>query len=171
MSIKEDEKKSAAVSRKIPAIDAAFSYLSNGNKSSMETGKYLENKNYNSSEITDVIEQLVNMGCIDDKKYSYRFLELSLDKGHGLNRIRQELQYEKGIATDVVDAAIRDYESENACDIIANEAERAMVQALKLLDGSVPDTKLLNKISRKLSYLGFSTETVMEVVRKCREIN
>ena len=98
------------------------------------------------------------MGYIDDEEYCRVFTEKSIRKGHGVNRIRNELVQKRNIDPAIVEKVAEDMISPE------NERERAMAIAEKIADGKTADEKMKGRIGRRLSYYGFSTDTIYWVL-------
>ncbi|MBQ2678057.1 MAG: regulatory protein RecX [Firmicutes bacterium] len=152
------EKKKRKEKERPEAMDAAAGYISTSMRSAWEVGSYLRKKEYPENEIRDVIERMTEMGYIDDEEYCRVFTEKSIRKGHGVNRIRNELVQKRNIDPAIVDKVAEDMISPE------NERERAMAIAEKIADGKPADEKMKGRIGRRLSYYGFSTDTIYWVL-------
>lgn len=154
-SEKEKPKKSAH--------EAAYSYLANRMRSVHELRCYLRDKGYESSEADDAIDELKEMGYLDDYQYALRYYEYNHDKRRGSLRAEREL-FEKGIDREIIRNAKEDYLFESAVD----EYEDALAEARRALDGKMPDDKTSAKIARKLENKGYSRSDIFKVLDALR---
>ena len=157
-----DSKKSKKKERP-DVMDAAAGYISTSMRTAWEVGQYLKRKEYTAEEIEDTISRMKELGYIDDEEYCRVFIEKSVRKGHGVNRIKNELRQKRNIDSDIVDKVTE--------DMIPPESERqrAMGIAEKIADGKPADEKMKGRIARRLSYYGFSADTIYWVLGNIRK--
>lgn len=139
-------------------MDAAVRYISVCMRSEGEVIKHLKKKGYSEEEIFPAVQQMKDLNYLDDEEFCRVAMEKSMKKGHGINRIRSEMQQKWGIAADIIDRV-----AEDIC-ISETERQRAMKMAEKVLSGKEPDEKMKARIGRRLSYYGYSTDTVYWVL-------
>ena len=158
MGERKKEKKKTREKERPEAMDAAAGYISTSMRSGWEVSQYLRRKEYTEEEIRDVIGRMTELGYIDDEEYCRVFIEKSIRKGHGTGRIKSELVRKRNIEPATV---------ERICeDMILPEDERmrAMDIAEKIADGRAADEKIKGRIGRRLSYYGFSADTIYWVL-------
>ena len=109
--------------------ESASFYLSFKPRTRAQVVKYLHERGFEAEEIEKTVRELEEYHYIDDLQFAVMFAEISLEKGRGENRIRRELA-EKGVATDVIDAAFCDLEAEER---IPTHMKRPLKSAEKLL--------------------------------------
>ena len=145
------------------ALEAASAYLANRMRTVEEVRRRLREKEYESAEIEEAINDLIGLRYLDDYLYAQRYYEYNREKRRGSGRAARELA-EKGVDEITIRNAREDFLFENKVD----EFEDAMAVAIKALDGRVADDKLKAKIARKLETAGFSNG---DIIRVLGEIN
>ena len=144
--------------------DVATRYLENRMKTKYQLEKHLRAKEYPEAQIAKVVSQFEEYGYINDADYSAVYITHCIPKGQTLWRIKRELK-ERGISDSNIDAGIERYIEETEHDPLADEFQRGMVQANKIIGQQHPvDTKLLAKAGRKLVSLGYQSETVYAIL-------
>lgn len=137
--------------------DAAVKYLAPRARTCGEVKKHLEGKGFEPEEIGETIEELKSLHYLDDEEYCRMYFEYAFGKGKGIFRVKRELE-EKGISGDIIDIALEDYEQKDT------ELERAKRQAEKIAAGKEHDEKLMGRIGRRLTSLGYSADVVYQVI-------
>lgn len=137
--------------------DTALKYLASRARTSGEMRKHLKEKGFDAEDIQHVIEQLEGLHYLDDADYCAQYFDYAFRKGRGLLRVKRELE-EKGVDREVIQIALEDYEGGET------ELERAEKQAAKVAEGRIPDQKLMGKIGRRLTALGYSSDIVYQVI-------
>ena len=144
-------------------MDAAAGYISTSMRTAREVERYLRGKEYTEDEISDVVGRMTELGYIDDEEYCRVFTEKCIRKGYGINRIKNELVQKRCIEPAIVDRVTEDM------IFPESERQRAMTIAEKIADGKPADEKIRGRIGRKLSYYGFSTDTIYWVLGNIRK--
>lgn len=137
--------------------DTALKHLASRARTCQEMRKYLKEKGFESEEIQQVIAYLEALHYLDDADYCVQYFDYAFGKGKGVLRIKRELE-EKGIGRETIEIALEDYEKGET------ELERAEKQAAKIAEGRIPDQKLMGKIGRRLTALGYSSDIVYQVI-------
>lgn len=137
--------------------DTALKYLASRARTSGEMRTRLLEKGFEAEEIQQVIKQLEELHYLDDADYCARYFDYAFGKGKGTLRVKRELE-EKGVDREVIQIALEDYEGAQT------ELERAKLQAAKIAEGRLPDQKLMGKIGRRLTALGYSSDIVYQVI-------
>ncbi|MEG0829712.1 MAG: regulatory protein RecX [Anaerovoracaceae bacterium] len=138
--------------------DRALNYLANRSRTAKEMVDHLKAKGFPMEEIEPTLEFLKDFSYIDDSDYCRQYFDYAFGKGRGIQRVKQEL-VNKGVDSQIIAIAIEDYESETT------ELQRAKKQAAKLIaNGETVEDKLLAKMGRKLTALGYTTDVVYKVV-------
>lgn len=145
--------------------ELAIKHLSTRARTVWEMRKYLIEKEQNSDDVQTIIQELIEIGYLDDEKYARDYILYGRSKNRGQIRIVKELN-EKGVGSAISDAAI---ESIKAQEILDNgkaysEKEKAEELALKLVEGQEIDDKLLRKAARKLIGLGYDSDVIYGVI-------
>lgn len=137
--------------------DVALKYLGPRVRTCAEVKRHLETKGFESEEIRETLLFLQEYHYIDDEQYAMLYFDYSFGKGRGKRRVKQELQ-EKGVSGEVVELALEEYTP------LQSEQERAYCQAEKVVSGRTIDEKLLAKVGRRLTFLGYSSDVVYKVI-------
>ena len=137
--------------------DAALKYLAHRPRTCAEMKKHLQTKDYEDAEIQEALEMLKEFRYLDDPDYCCQYISYACGKGRGFLRIRRELE-EKGVDREAIEIAFADCEPEES------ELERAARQAAKIAQGEQVNEKLLGRIGRRLTGLGYSTDVVYEII-------
>lgn len=144
--------------------DAALRHLGSRARTCREMEQYLKKKGFQDEEIEVTINELKDCRYLDDGQYCSDYFRYAEGKGKGIRRIRQELR-EKGVSSDVISLAWEDYEPETS------EKERARKQAEKIMAGKAEaDEKLLARMGRRLSGLGYSTDVIYQILGEYRNM-
>jgi len=140
------------------AREDALSYLRSRDRTSEEIRLQLKKKDHQDPIIDEVIADLEESGIISDSRYCENFIQECLGKRRGRRFIKAGLEnkgIDGGLIADKLEELLdRDIERENA------EAEIGKLGQ----NGSKPPASA--KIARRLSYLGYETDLIFELVRK-----
>lgn len=107
-------------------------------------------KEFDESAIESGIERCIAAGLLDDERYAEAFVESRVRRGHGAQRIRQDLA-RRGIDRALVDAALAQHQESGAMDEAAVVAARAKFARVQL-----DDSKTRAKALRWLMSRGYS---------------
>ena len=178
MSI-EEKKQSSPQTHKANAFDKAAAYLAGQPRTQWEVRKYLKRKEYDTSEIDDAVEQLLEYGYLDDLQYCQSYIRVAAEKGKGQKKIRQELEA-RGISYDTMKEAMLRMEEDgddsgSGNSVVLDEKKRALEVAVKmarqqLSEGKALDEKFLARAARRLAGLGYTTDVIYFVIGKLRGI-
>lgn len=146
--------------------DTALKYIGHRDHTVAEMRKYLKEKGYSSDEVEPLISSLKEMKYLDDQEYCRKYIPYSIRKGKGMHRIKRELM-NKGIDPSVIDQA-EEEEREEGESLGLSEYERALGQARKTVLHEELTEKLLGKVGRRLSTLGYSADTIYRVIRELK---
>jgi len=142
---------------KSKAKNFVFKLLAKRYKTEFEVRNVLKKKfNLSEEEINEIISEAKSIGLISDEYFAKTFVESKINKGYGSRYIKARLK-SKGIELDeplspniekVIEIIKRKYGKELEA---TNQLERK---------------KTINKIFNFLSYRGFSSDEIKEVIRK-----
>ena len=113
-----------------------------------ELTRKLQQKDFPSELIDEVVERLVADRLLSDERYAEAYLRMRSARGYGLQRIRMEMQ-ERGVASELIGDAIE--QSEVDWFALASE-----VRSRKFGEQCPEDFALRAKQMRFLQYRGFS---------------
>lgn len=110
------------------ALSNAIKYLTYRQRSESELIAYLDRRSYGNNVVNYVLRELKRYGYIDDLKYAHDFIISQQRKGHGIKRIRYDLQ-QKNIDEKIIDEKINEYfdpedELERAKSLIENRKRK-----------------------------------------------
>lgn len=129
-----------------------------------ELKKKLSLKNYPSEIIDCVIEDIKNLGYIDDEKYAEQFVEHHLKiRKYGLNRISNDLQ-RKGVSRNIIDKLIKHKTDDNL--IKENIHILAQKKYKSLINKETDMRKILQKIYSHLASKGYNNELIIDELKK-----
>lgn len=130
-------------------------------RSEFQIKQKLLQKKYPLKEIEQIIKRLKELGLINDKKFAENFINYSIKKNWGLDKIIRELNIRKVKSTDYQEF-LEDISNDTDFFIKAlNSAEKKM----RLLS-SKPIDKQKNSIFRHLISKGYSYDIVKDVIHK-----
>lgn len=137
--------------------ELATKYLMSRMRTVEEMRRHLREKECAEEEIEAEIIDLLESRYLDDTEYCKRYFDYSFDKGRGFLRARREL-IQKGVKDEVIRAAYDEDVREET------EEERAFCQAEKIAAGQKIDRRLLGKIGRRLTALGYGSDVVYGIL-------
>ena len=165
------------------ALDYAAGLLDARAYSEGALAKKLTERGYTEEETAEALEKLKDYGYVNDEAYADELARRAAESGKGRQRIKKELQ-EKGVDKELAARAVSEYSE--------SEYDRAKQAALKMLGrdlGSETDCpgsaqriceedltpeqknelrakrrKLVGKVTRKLSSLGYDASVIWSVV-------
>jgi SOS response regulatory protein OraA/RecX len=144
--------------------DVATRFIANRMKTKRQLEKHLQLKEYPTDEIVKIINEFEEYGYLNDIDYAAVYFSHCIPKGQTVWRIKKEL-VERGISESNIIAGLDQYSLETAHDPFADELQRGMAQAEKIIGNQTPiDSKLLGKAGRKLISLGYRSEMVYAIL-------
>ena len=144
--------------------DVATRFLANRMKTRAQLEKHLQSKEYNESEIANVLTRIEEYGYINDTDYASAYIAHCIPKGQTLRRIKKDLEA-RGVSENHISAGVKQYTDETGVDPTVDEFQRGMNEARKVIGNNMPvETKLLGKAGRKLIALGYRSETVYAIL-------
>lgn len=146
------------------AAGKAGAFINIKPRTCFQVKKYLREKGFDEEIISEVLEMLKEYRYIDDMEYSRMYFRYGFGKGRGLSRIRRELS-EKGVASEVMDAAYDELDDVPDQTELAMEIGRAMVSGADIGEMSFDEKrKLQARIGRRLMSRGFSPDIAYKVI-------
>ncbi len=150
----DDEKFKRAVKESMEkiAFNVAVKYASSKLKTEKQIRDYLYKKEFKKATILPVIEKLKEYGVIDDKIYMESYIKSN--PNFSKNKLKQKLIM-SGISKDLIDDKLNDLEDEDSC----------LTNAKKFLKNKIMDQKTREKLIRRLTYLGYSWDSINSVLK------
>jgi len=135
---------------------SAMNMLARREHSVFELTRKLQQKDFPSELISEVIERLVADNLLSDERYAEAYVRMRSARGYGLQRIRMEIQ-ERGVASELISDAIAQCE-------IDWHALALEVRNKKFGEQQPADFALRTKQMKFLEYRGFSHAQINAVV-------
>ena len=148
----ETFKKTVKESMEKIAFNVAVKYASSKLKTEKQIRDYLYKKEFKKATILPVIEKLKEYGVIDDKIYMESYIKSN--PNFSKNKLKQKLIM-SGISKDLIDEKLNDLEDEDSC----------LTNAKKFLKNKIMDQKTREKLIRRLTYLGYSWDSINSVLK------
>ena len=146
-------------------LDEAADLLAGRGYLSGDLQKRLRAKGYAAEESEAAVTRLQELGYVDDEAYARSFASDAARKGKGRLRIARELA-QKGADAQTAKAALEAVAEDGD---LPSERERAMEAAQRMLHGEEkPDEKMLARIGRRLSSLGYEPSVIWDVLGKLK---
>ena len=130
------------------AYQSAMNMLARREHSVFELTRKLQQKDFPSILINEVIETLLADNLLSDERYAEAYIRMRSARGYGLQRIRLEMK-ERGVAAHLIDDAIE--QSDVDWYALAND-----VRDRKFGEQRPEEFELRAKQMRFLQYRGFS---------------
>jgi regulatory protein len=153
----DDEKffNSVKESEEIIAFNLATKYISSKLKTEQQIKDYLYKKEYHKSTVDFVVEKLKNYKIIDDKNYAESYAKSN--PNFSKNKLKQKL-FSCGIKANIVDESLNDVDDEKSCE----------KNAEKFLKNKIINKETVEKLIRRLQYLGYSWDNIKHVLNKLK---
>lgn len=143
------------------AFNSAMFSLDMRDHSEREIRQKLSRK-YDENSVDTAVEKLLDLGLVNDRRYAEILTrELFERKRYGKNRVRSEL-YRKGIASEIVNEVLEEYENENEPDNV-----QTIVDIIeKKYYNKLIDEKSRQKVVAALVRLGYSFSDIRQAMRE-----
>ncbi|MBQ7044366.1 MAG: regulatory protein RecX [Clostridia bacterium] len=143
------------------AFNSAMFSLDMRDHSEREIRQKLSRK-YDENSVDTAVEKLIDLGLVNDRRYAELLTrELFERKRYGKNRVRSEL-YRKGIASEIVNEVLEEYENENEPDNV-----QTIVDIIeKKYYNKLIDEKSRQKVVAALVRLGYSFSDIRQAMRE-----
>lgn len=143
------------------AFNSAMFSLDMRDHSEREIRQKLSRK-YDENSVDTAVEKLIDLGLVNDRRYAELLTrELFERKRYGKNRVRSEL-YRKGIASDIINEVLEEYENENEPDNV-----QTIVDIIeKKYYNKLVDEKSRQKVVAALVRLGYSFSDIRQAMRE-----
>lgn len=132
-------------------------YLNSRIKTEKQLKEYLSKKGFSKSAIEQVIDKLKEYKIIDDSEYAKAFIRS--------NANNSKLRLKKKLSQSGVDKKFIEQELENV-----DELESCFNSAKKFFKSKDINKDSCEKLTRRLSYQGYSWETIKRVLNKLTDI-
>lgn len=140
------------------ARSKALDYLSRAPHTKHDLGIKLKNKGYDEQIIDLALDDLEQMGLIDDMEYATLYIEMAKEKCYGPSKIRYELSHH-GVSCDIIDQVVQ---KDGGTD--AMQLTELLLTKYRGCDFS--DIKVKQRAIRYLASRGFNFDIINEAIRK-----
>ena len=146
------------------AYETALNLLTARPYTTRNLRRKLVQKEFAPAEVEAAIERLVGNGILDDSRYAAQFARgRLLGPGSSRRRIRQQL-FQRGIGSEVADAAIESVIAEESVDLAA-VIEKDARKKLAMLSGLEPPV-VKRRLYSHLARRGYDVDEINVVMRK-----
>ena len=144
------------------ALNTALRILTGRDHSKSELIRKLKQRGLKSEDIEKAVSECERLDYINDERTARVYINQMIRKGHGLNRIRHEMN-KKGLRGQRIQNILSEIES----DIDEAEgAERILEKNVKRFERESDLKKRRDKIYRFLYARGFSKSMISDLIRK-----
>lgn len=142
-------------SAEIIAFNIAVKYISSKVKTEQQIKDYLYKKEFHSSTVNAVITKLKDYGVINDKMYAESYVRSN--KSFSKMKMKQKL-YSFGVKKDLIEETTDEIDDYDSC----------LMNARKYIKNKELTRELTEKLTRRLSSLGYTWEVIGKVLRELR---
>jgi regulatory protein len=146
------------------AYTKALDALSRRSLSSRDLERWLKEREFEATEIADVIERLTSSGLLNDERYAHSFARSRLmNRGMSKRRVGMELS-RHGISRELANEVIAQVTDEEGIDeeSSVDAAAQKKWKSLSKLEPAVAERRLFGFLARK----GFDSNNVRNAVRR-----
>jgi regulatory protein len=146
------------------AKNTAYRYLTIRSRSKVEILKKLRDKEFSEPVIETVMEHLLRLGYVDDRKFACQWAtSRARIREYGRHRIEQELR-QKGVAKETIrEALVETIPPEDERETARTVAEKKLM-TMKSLEPEARKRRLAGFLERK----GFPHEIIWDILRTVR---
>ncbi|MFN3966777.1 MAG: regulatory protein RecX [Endomicrobiia bacterium] len=148
------------------ALEYSYLLLRNKDRTEKEIASFLDNKNYDSDTIKEVIKKLKEKNLINDEKFVRNFVSRELEKGKGLSLIIFELT-EKGIERSKVEKILKELNITEETEY--SFAEKLFKKKIIKYNNKSFDERMYRRLADFFSRRGFSSDTIEKLFRNFRK--
>jgi len=143
-------------------FDRAVAMLAARPRAARDLERMLVRKGEPAEHVASAVQRLIALGVLDDAQFARQFIRAKI-AGAGLSRRRLQSElWRRGVARDVIDAALADVMSEDAVDEDAQIAEVAArkLRTLRSADPAVARRRLYAFLARR----GYDSSAIRRVM-------
>ncbi len=146
-------------------FDRALAMLAARPRAARDLERMLVRKGEPAEHVAAAVERLITLGALDDAQFARQFIRAKI-AGAGLSRRRLQSElWRRGVARDVIDAALAEVFAEDEVDESAQIAQVAekKLRTLRLLDPATARRRLYAFLARR-GYDGSAIRRVMDAL-------
>ncbi len=147
---------------RVGAFDAALGALARRGRSTRELERWLAQREHSRENVARALDRLTSLGFLDDAEFARAFARnRALGRGMSRRRIQAELA-RRGVAREVVDAAVGGVMADESVDerALAESAGEKKVKSLRKLEPAVQRRRLYAYLARR----GYAADLVRATV-------
>jgi len=128
-------------------------------RSVREVEEYLDRKDYPEDIKNMIVKEMLGYGYLDDRRFAANLISYRKSGGHGLLRIRYELQ-QKGVSRQIADELVEEkFDREEDLEKI-----REILSKREPLNGEI-DQRWINRQAAFLKRRGFQDNLILEAIK------
>lgn len=128
-------------------------------RSVREVEEYLDRKNYPEDVKNMIVKEMIGYGYLDDRRFAANLISYRKSGGHGLLRVRYELQ-QKGVSRQIIDELVEEkFDREEDLEKI-----REILSKREPLNGEI-DQRWINRQAAFLKRRGFQDNLILEAIK------
>ena len=140
----------------------SYAYLNRRERSEAELGDYLERKGIDDGIAARCLQELVELGYVDDRRYALMFVHDKRElEGWGSERIRRGL-VERGIDRDTIETALSEHEAEWSAG--ESELDRAVALLARRFPEPPRERRDRDRALGALIRKGFDSELALDAL-------
>ena len=143
------------------AKQAVFCLLKFRQRSEYEVRERLKSKSTDPEIINTTISYFLDLGLLDDRDFTQKWISYRMTRSFGLNRIRREL-HEKGINTQIIQEELESITDQYSEIETARELSQHRAQTYH----NVPEDKIKARLFNYLLRRGFSKAVIYKVIKE-----
>ncbi|HOT93346.1 MAG TPA: RecX family transcriptional regulator [Anaerolineae bacterium] len=157
MSLTEEESKALRQADEVErAREKALNYLSYRPRSEAELQSYLLECNFSEAAVAEILNRLHEVGLVDDEAFARYWVEnRTRFRPKGKRMLLQELRQKK-VALPLIEAALTEYDENEAAQHVAEEQARRMTH--------LPPDLFRRRLWERLLRRGFSPDIIQEIL-------
>lgn len=140
------------------AREKALGYLSYRPRSEAEVRRYLAERDFAVQTVDEVVERLCQVGLLDDMAFARFWVEnRNRFRPRGARALVQELR-QHGIAPEVIESALGDYDAEAVGAAYAREQARRLAH--------LPPEQFRRRLTERLARRGFAYDLIQDLLAR-----
>ena len=142
-------------SAELIAFNTCMKYISSKVKTEHQIRDYLYKKEFKKTVVDNVISKLKEYKIIDDKMYAEMYIRSNVK--FSKNKIKQKL-YSFGVKNDMIEDVVTIVDDKESCELNAS----------KFMKNKQNTKENIDKLVRRLTYLGYNWDTIKSIINKYR---
>ncbi len=145
--------------KKASIYDTALKYIGIRMRSIKEMKEYLIRKKFDSKDIDNTINKLIEQGLLNDKLFSKAFVNDKINlTNNGIDKIRNDLE-KLGVEDSYIEEALNNVDK----NILLDKLNKIIEKEVRL-NSKLPTIKMKNKIINRCINLGYKLEDINNIL-------